>query len=121
MPLSSSQPFDTATGTLLTGSCDPEAWSMKNQGLPGGELAVFRDRFVMYGGKPFFSDHSERTGTEAFEGQLRYGIFSFLELGTQGQPLADWLLRLEAQRYAPSPPAPLPSLQREFNRLPWPA
>ena len=41
--------------------------------------------------------------------------------GAQGQPLAEWLLRLEAQRYAPSPPAPLPALQRELNRLPWPA
>jgi transglutaminase-like putative cysteine protease len=41
--------------------------------------------------------------------------------GPQGQPLADWLLRLEAHRYAPSPPAPLPVLQREFNRLTWPA
>ncbi|WP_332812998.1 transglutaminase family protein [Ramlibacter sp.] len=41
--------------------------------------------------------------------------------GEQGRPLADWLLRLEAQRYAASAPAPLPALQRELNRLPWPA
>ncbi|WBY04053.1 DUF3488 and transglutaminase-like domain-containing protein [Ramlibacter tataouinensis] len=40
--------------------------------------------------------------------------------GSEGQPLADWLLRLEAQRYAAQAPAPLPALQREFNRLPWP-
>ncbi len=41
--------------------------------------------------------------------------------GDEGQPLADWLLRLEAQRYAARAPAPLPALQREFNRLSWPA
>jgi hypothetical protein len=34
--------------------------------------------------------------------------------------LADWLLRLEAQRYARRPPTELPTLQRELNRLPWP-
>ena len=41
--------------------------------------------------------------------------------GEPGQPLADWLLRLEAQRYGRDPDAPLPALQRELNRLPWPA
>ncbi|HYF18670.1 MAG TPA: transglutaminase-like domain-containing protein, partial [Ramlibacter sp.] len=41
--------------------------------------------------------------------------------GTDAQALADWLLRLEAQRYSRAPPASLPSLQRELNRLPWPA
>jgi len=41
--------------------------------------------------------------------------------GPAGQPLADWLLKLEAQRYAPAPAAPLPALQRELNHLPWPA
>ncbi|MGZ5848736.1 MAG: transglutaminase TgpA family protein [Ramlibacter sp.] len=41
--------------------------------------------------------------------------------GPAGQPLADWLLRLEAQRYARHAPAPLPALQRELQRLPWPA
>ncbi len=41
--------------------------------------------------------------------------------GEPGRPLADWLLRLEAQRYARDPNAPLPALQRELNRLPWPA
>ena len=41
--------------------------------------------------------------------------------GPDAQPLADWLLRLEAQRYARSAHAPLPALQRELNRLPWPA
>jgi transglutaminase-like putative cysteine protease len=41
--------------------------------------------------------------------------------GAEGAALADWLLRLEAQRYAPRQAAPLPALQREWNRLPWPA
>lgn len=41
--------------------------------------------------------------------------------GEPGRPLADWLLRLEAQRYARVPDSPLPALQRELNRLPWPA
>ncbi len=41
--------------------------------------------------------------------------------GPDARPLADWLHRLEAQRYAPSPPATLPALQREFRTLPWPA
>ena len=41
--------------------------------------------------------------------------------GAPGRPLADWLLRLEAQRYARAAPAPLPALQRELQRLPWPA
>jgi transglutaminase-like putative cysteine protease len=40
--------------------------------------------------------------------------------GEQARPLADWLLRLEAQRYAPRPAASLSALQRELNRLPWP-
>nr|WP_239027358.1 DUF3488 and transglutaminase-like domain-containing protein [Ramlibacter algicola] len=40
--------------------------------------------------------------------------------GAEGQALADWLLRLEAQRYARHAPAALPALQREFHRLPWP-
>ena len=33
----------------------------------------------------------------------------------------DWLLRLEAQRYAPDPAAGLPALRAEFRRLRWPA
>jgi len=41
--------------------------------------------------------------------------------GPEGQALADWLLRLEAQRYARAPAQPLPALQRELNHLPWPA
>lgn len=35
--------------------------------------------------------------------------------------LSDWLLRLEAWRYAPQPaPATLGTLRREFRQLPWP-
>jgi len=41
--------------------------------------------------------------------------------GADGAALADWLLRLEAQRYAARAPAPLPALQRELNRLSWPS
>jgi transglutaminase-like putative cysteine protease len=41
--------------------------------------------------------------------------------GQEAQALADWLLRLEAQRYARRPTTELPALQRELNRLPWPA
>jgi hypothetical protein len=41
--------------------------------------------------------------------------------GSQAQPLADWLLRLEAQRYARAAPTPLPALQRELQRLSWPS
>ncbi|HEY1230755.1 MAG TPA: DUF3488 and transglutaminase-like domain-containing protein [Ramlibacter sp.] len=41
--------------------------------------------------------------------------------GAPAQPLADWLLRLEAQRYAREAPAPLPALQRELQRLSWPS
>lgn len=46
-------------------------------------------------------------------------------LGDGSRPLADWLLRLEAQRYAPADAATrraaLRALRREFARLPWPA
>lgn len=41
--------------------------------------------------------------------------------GAQGQALADWLLRLEAQRYAPKPARDLAALRREFRQLAWPS
>ena len=41
--------------------------------------------------------------------------------GSHGRGLADWLLRLEAQRYARAPSASLTTLQREFNQLAWPS
>ena len=41
--------------------------------------------------------------------------------GTQGQALYDWLLRLEAQRYARHASRDLAALRREFKQLAWPA
>lgn len=41
--------------------------------------------------------------------------------GTSARLLADWLLKLEAQRYARAPHASLAALQREFRQLPWPS
>ncbi|MGJ7497637.1 transglutaminaseTgpA domain-containing protein [Variovorax sp. RT4R15] len=40
--------------------------------------------------------------------------------GAAGQPVHDWLLRLEAQRYAKAPGAGLSRLRTEFRRLAWP-
>lgn len=40
--------------------------------------------------------------------------------GAAGQPVHDWLLRLEAQRYAKTPEAGLPALRAEFRRMAWP-
>ena len=40
--------------------------------------------------------------------------------GAAGQPVHDWLLRLEAQRYARTPGAALSRLRTEFRRLAWP-
>jgi len=40
--------------------------------------------------------------------------------GPVTQALADWLLRLEAQRYARDSDTTLPQLRREFRRLAWP-
>jgi len=41
--------------------------------------------------------------------------------GAAAQPLADWLLELETQRYARAPAARFPALRRQFKRIPWPA
>ncbi|HEY0200694.1 MAG TPA: DUF3488 domain-containing protein, partial [Burkholderiaceae bacterium] len=45
--------------------------------------------------------------------------------GSQAQPLADWLLRLEHLRYASAhsgkPASSLPALRRDFARLHWPS
>ena len=35
-------------------------------------------------------------------------------------PAQDWLLRLEAQRYARTPASALSALRAEFRRLAWP-
>jgi protein-glutamine gamma-glutamyltransferase len=40
--------------------------------------------------------------------------------GEAAAPLADWLLKLEAQRYARAPAAGLPALRRELRHLNWP-
>jgi transglutaminase-like putative cysteine protease len=40
--------------------------------------------------------------------------------GADARGLADWLLKLEAQRYASAPAASLPALRREFQQLSWP-
>jgi protein-glutamine gamma-glutamyltransferase len=40
--------------------------------------------------------------------------------GDQGRRLADWLLKLEMQRYARTPAESLAALRREFNKLAWP-
>ena len=40
--------------------------------------------------------------------------------GAGGKPLAQWLLQLEAQRYARKPEFSLAALQRDFRQLAWP-
>jgi hypothetical protein len=40
--------------------------------------------------------------------------------GADARPLADWLLKLEAQRYAPAAGASLAALRREFHHIAWP-
>jgi transglutaminase-like putative cysteine protease len=40
--------------------------------------------------------------------------------GAEAGALAQWLLKLEAQRYARAPAASLAALRREFHRIPWP-
>ena len=41
--------------------------------------------------------------------------------GPAAQPVRDWLLKLEAQRYAEAAPETLAALRAEFRRLAWPA
>lgn len=41
--------------------------------------------------------------------------------GPAAQAAREWLLKLEAQRYAPASPASLAALRAEFRRLDWPA
>jgi hypothetical protein len=40
--------------------------------------------------------------------------------GERGRALADWLLKLEMQRYARAPGGSVRALQREFKQLAWP-
>ena len=41
--------------------------------------------------------------------------------GSRGQSLADWLITLEAQRYARAQPASLKALHRNFKHISWPS
>jgi hypothetical protein len=41
--------------------------------------------------------------------------------GETGQPLHDWLIRMETQRYSRNPQASLATLQSEFRQLAWPS
>ena len=41
--------------------------------------------------------------------------------GPAAQAVRDWLLKLEAQRYAPATPDSLSTLRTEFRRLAWPS
>lgn len=43
------------------------------------------------------------------------------QFGPGAQPLHDWLLALESQRYAPHPLRRLGTLRRDFHQLRWPA
>jgi hypothetical protein len=43
------------------------------------------------------------------------------QFGESGQALADWLLKLEAQRYARTPASTVHELRREFRTVAWPA
>ena len=43
-----------------------------------------------------------------------------VRFGEPARALADWLLKLEAQRYARTPGVSLTALQREFKQLTWP-
>lgn len=55
--------------------------------------------------------------------QLAQLLVQLPAAAAEPQPLAllrDWLLRLEAQRYARAPALELATLQREYRRLPWP-
>ncbi len=58
---------------------------------------------------------AQRFGTQA-------GKDGNTDAGAAVGPLRDWLLRLEALRYAPAPARAdsLATLQREFRQLPWP-
>ena len=40
--------------------------------------------------------------------------------GAEARTVAQWLLKLEAQRYAPAPAVSLSALRREFHRIAWP-
>jgi len=53
-------------------------------------------------------------------GPRRLAALVAQRFGEQGQGVQQWLLQLEAQRYARAPGARLPQLRRAFRRLRWP-
>ncbi|MBL0423176.1 DUF3488 domain-containing transglutaminase family protein [Ramlibacter sp. AW1] len=57
----------------------------------------------------------------ATHGPRQLATAALAHFGADAQALADWLLRLEAQRYARSPQLPLATLRRQFDHLPWPS
>lgn len=59
---------------------------------------------------------SERSAPRELAAQLRTRFAG----DPAAQALADWLLRLEAQRYAKHSPHSLTELRREYHRLAWP-
>lgn len=64
----------------------------------------------------------KRAGIEAPEAASPRQMAARLSerFGSAAQPAHDWLLRLEAQRYAKSPGVALSALRAEFRRLAWP-
>ncbi|MEJ7930839.1 DUF3488 and transglutaminase-like domain-containing protein [Ramlibacter sp. AN1015] len=56
----------------------------------------------------------------ATHGPRQLATAATTRFGAAASPLADWLIRLEAQRYAATPGPSLAALRREFKHLPWP-
>lgn len=63
-----------------------------------------------------------RAGVEVPEGASPRQMAALLadRFGSGAEPVQQWLLRLEAQRYAKAPADALPALRSEFRRLAWP-
>lgn len=63
-----------------------------------------------------------RAGVEVPEGASPRQMAARLadRFGSGAEPVQQWLLRLEAQRYAKAPADALPALRSEFRRLAWP-
>jgi transglutaminase-like putative cysteine protease len=63
-----------------------------------------------------------KAGLDLSEGASprRMAVDAVARFGASGRAAHDWLLRLEAQRYAKAPPSDLGALRAEFRRLPWP-
>ena len=63
-----------------------------------------------------------RAGIEVPEGASPRQMAARLSehFGSDADPVRQWLLRLEAQRYAKAPAVALPALRRDFRQLAWP-